>query len=507
MSDHEKLREGQSLSHSSERHSTPMTDDQRGPNPMWGGRFEGGGSDLLTRINSTVHFDWRLLLQDIQGSIAHARMLGQQNIIEPVDADIIIGGLKAIRAEAEAGTLRLDPELEDVHMNVEARLSELIGPVAGNLHIGRSRNDQVVLDTRMWTLEAIGRIDVALDGLIEQLAIRALEHADDAMPGFTHLQVAQPVTIGHHLLAYAQMFLRDRHRFVCVRNRTDVSPLGAAALAGTSHSIDPSAVAADLGFSGLFANSIDAVSDRDFIIDYLAAGAQLAVHLSRLGEEIVIWASRQFGFVTVSEGLSAGSSIMPQKCNPDVAELIRGKAGRVIGSLIGLLTVLKGLPLAYSRDLQEDKEALFDAADTLELCTEAAMRLTEGMRFDVVRMRAEAAEGNSLATDLADWLVTERSLTFRSAHHTVGLVVKTLAQRGLELSDVDTDELASIEPLFGGATAELLSVENAIRRRRSPGGTSPENVRVAAERLREASARYRQCPTALFDECEGGPTR
>jgi argininosuccinate lyase len=503
MSESELQRDPQASPRHAEIPLTPTQDGQQSPNPMWGGRFEGGGSDLLTRINSTVHFDRRLLLHDIEGSIAHAVMLVQQNIIGSEDGEAIVGGLREIHAEAIAGTIRLDPELEDVHMNVEARLAQLIGPVAGHLHIGRSRNDQVVLDTRMWTLEAIDRIDNLLDSLIEQLAIRALQHADDAMPGFTHLQVAQPITVGHHLLAYAQMFLRDRHRFACVRTRTDVSPLGAAALAGTGHPIDPAAVAANLGFSAVFANSIDAVSDRDFIIDYLAAGSQLAVHLSRLGEEIVIWASRQFGFVTLSEGLSAGSSIMPQKRNPDVAELIRGKAGRVIGSLVGLLTVLKGLPLAYSRDLQEDKEALFDAADTLELCTEAAKRLVEGMRFDIEKMRSQAAVGNSLATDLADWLVTEQSLTFRSAHHTAGAVVKTLERRGQELSDIDIDELASLEPLFGGAPAELLSVDNAIRRRCSPGGTSPENVKLAAERLHEASARNPRCGAALGDQFQG----
>jgi argininosuccinate lyase len=507
MSDSESSGVTQSSGQRSEITAPPTLDTKQAPNPMWGGRFDGGGSDLLTRINSTVHFDRRLLFHDIDGSIAHAGMLVHQNIIDAHVGEVIVHGLREIRAEAMAGTLRLDPELEDVHMNVEARLTELIGAVAGNLHIGRSRNDQVVLDTRMWTLEAVDRIDRLLDGLIEQLAVRALQHADDAMPGFTHLQVAQPVTIGHHLLAYAQMFLRDRHRFACVRTRTDVSPLGSAALAGTSHPIDPAAVAADLGFAGVFANSIDAVSDRDFIIDYLAAGAQLAVHLSRLGEEIVIWTSRQFGFVTLAEGLSAGSSIMPQKRNPDVAELIRGKAGRVMGSLVGLLTVLKGLPLAYSRDLQEDKEALFDAADTLEVCTEAAIHLVEGMRFDVGRMRSEAAVGNSLATDLADWLVTERSLTFRSAHHTVGIVVKTLEQRGQELCDIDVDELASIESLFVGASAELLSVDNAIRRRCSPGGTSPSNVKLAAERLCEPNARSPRCGTALLGQRDGKSTR
>jgi argininosuccinate lyase len=459
-------------------------------NPLWGGRFEQGASTLLEEINASVHFDYRLAEQDIAGSIAHARMLAAQSIVSTVEADAIVNGLNQILAEVIAGEFVFDPALEDVHMNVESRLHHLVGPVAGRLHTGRSRNDQVALDSKMWVRDAIDRLDGLLKDTIHIIVSRAEEHHADVMPGFTHLQCAQPVTIGHHLLAYGEMLLRDRDRLLAARRRLNQSPLGAAALAGTGYPIDPSATAAELGFDSVFRNSLDAVSDRDYVLDYLSAGATLAIHLSRLAEEIVLWSTPQFGFASIAEDLSAGSSIMPQKRNPDAAELVRAKSGRVVGGLVTLLTVLKGLPLAYSRDLQEDKEALFDAADTVELCLRTTAAMMSGLVFRPEKTRQDAELGNTVATDLADWLVTSKNMPFREAHNAIGAIVKHLERQGRELKDVDPAVLAGLDSRFRDLPAAVLTVENAVARRKSPGGTAPARVLDAARALRELNERF-----------------
>jgi argininosuccinate lyase len=461
-------------------------------NPLWGGRFHQGASSLLEEINSSVHFDWRLARQDIAGSIAHAEMLGARRVIEPTEAAEIVNGLRKVEAEIASGDFTFDPALEDVHMNIEARLRELIGPTAGRLHTGRSRNDQVAIDTKMWIRDAIDRLDGLLHRTIEAVIDKALAHCADVMPGFTHLQCAQPVTIGHHLLAYGEMFLRDRDRLREARQRLDESPLGAAALAGTSHPIDPAMTARRLGFGRTTRNSLDAVSDRDFVLDYLAAGAILAVHISRLGEELVLWSTPQFAFIDLPEDLSAGSSIMPQKRNPDTAELMRAKAGRIFGNLTAVLTVMKGLPLGYSRDMQEDKEALFDSADTLEVCVRATAAMIEGITFRPAKMALDAELGNAVATDLADWLVNARQVPFRESHLVVGGLIKFLEAQGKELKDVGPDVVSAYDRRFVGLPAEFLSVRHAVRRRNSPGGPAPELVREAALALR---ARNRISPT------------
>ncbi|MEU3609162.1 argininosuccinate lyase [Streptomyces sp. NPDC035033] len=442
-----------------------------------------GNSSLLEEINASVRFDHRLARHDIDGSIAHARMLAARRVITEQEADAIVAGLELVREEIRTGAFTFDPALEDVHMNVEARLRTLIGPVAGRLHTARSRNDQVAVDTRMWVRDAIDRLDALLARLITVIAVRAEAHHGDVMPGFTHLQCAQPVTIGHHLLAYGEMLLRDRDRLRSARRRLDESPLGAAALAGTVHPVDPEDTARRLGFGRVFRNSLDAVSDRDFILDYLSAGATLAVHLSRLGEELVIWSTPQFGFIELPEHLCAGSSIMPQKRNPDLPELMRAKSGRVFGDLMALLTVMKGLPLAYSRDMQEDKEALFDAADTLEVSVRAAEAMLRGITFRTRKTRADAALGNAVATDLADWLVADRSLPFREAHTVVAGLVKWLGVQGKELKDAAPGDLAGFDERFATLPAEVLTVEHAVTRRNSPGGTAPALVREAAAEL------------------------
>ncbi|MGW0309843.1 argininosuccinate lyase [Streptomyces flavidovirens] len=454
---------------------------------IWDGWLTGGHS-LLEEMNASVRFDRRLATQDIEGSKAHAAMLGEQSIISAADAASIISGLEQVQAEIEAGTFVFDPALEDVHMNIESRLRELIGPAAGHLHTGRSRNDQVAVDTRLWVRDAIDRLDALLAGVIGILADRAAAHHADVMPGFTHLQCAQPVTIGHHLLAYGEMFLRDRDRLRDARRRLDESPLGAAALAGTGYPIDPAGTARRLGFERTARNSLDAVSDRDFVLDYLSAGATLAVHISRLGEELVLWSTPQFGFIKLPEDLCAGSSIMPQKRNPDLPELMRAKSGRIFGNLMALLTVMKGLPLAYSRDMQEDKEALFDSADHLELCVRATAAMLQGITFVPAKTRHDAELGNTVATDLADWLVTEKGLPFRESHSVVGGLVAWLQARDKELKDASPQELDSFDARLAGLPAEVLTVDHAVDRRRSPGGTAPALVREAAAELRRRNA-------------------
>ncbi|MFJ8011215.1 argininosuccinate lyase [Streptomyces sp. NPDC096339] len=454
---------------------------------LWGGWLTGGDS-LLEEVNASVRFDQRLALQDIDGSIAHAEMLGETGVISADDAKIIVDGLERVRAEISAGAFVFDPALEDVHMNIESRLRDIVGPVAGHLHTGRSRNDQVAVDAKLWVRDAIDRLDALLAGTVDILAERAEAHHADVMPGFTHLQCAQPVTIGHHLLAYGEMFLRDRDRLRDARRRLGESPLGAAALAGTGYPIDPAATARRLGFDSITRNSLDAVSDRDFVLDFLAAGATLAVHASRLGEELVLWSTPQFGFVVLPEDLCAGSSIMPQKRNPDLPELMRAKSGRVFGNLMAVLTVMKGLPLAYSRDMQEDKEALFDSADQLELIVRSSAAMLRGITFVPERTRAAAELGNTVATDLADWLVTEQGLPFREAHSVVGGLVKWLGVQGKELRDATVAELATFDVRLTGMPPEVLTVDHAVSRRRSPGGTAPELVRAAARELRRRNA-------------------
>ena len=459
------------------------------PSEVWDGWLT-GGSALLEEINASVRFDWRLADQDIDGSIAHAVMLGDCGVIPVAEAEQLVVGLEQIRGEIAAGTFRFDPALEDVHMNIESRLHDLLGPAAGRLHTGRSRNDQVAVDSRMWVREAIHRLDALLARVVDIIGAQAERYHGDVMPGFTHLQCAQPVTIGHHLLAYGEMFLRDRDRLRDARRRLNESPLGAAALAGTGYPIDPEATARSLGFDGITRNSLDAVSDRDFMLDYLGAGATLAVHLSRLGEELVLWNTPQFGFARLPEELCAGSSIMPQKRNPDLPELMRAKSGRVFGNLMALLTVMKGLPLAYSRDMQEDKEALFDSADHLELCVRATAALLDGIVFDRARTKRDAELGNTVATDLADWLTVDLKVPFRESHSIVGGLVKWLGVQGRELKDSTPEELAGFDERFSTLPAQVLTVEYAVARRSSPGGTAPALVLEAARQLRERNSAF-----------------
>ncbi|MWV58014.1 argininosuccinate lyase [Rathayibacter sp. VKM Ac-2754] len=447
-------------------------------------RFHGDAHELLVEINASIDIDVRLAAVDVRGSLAHLDMLRRSGILEEYEARVLSEGLRTIEEELRTQTFPVDRSLEDIHMNIESRLQTLVGPVAGKLHTARSRNDQVALDSRLWVRESTARIDQLLRGLIDALLDRAENEAASAMPGFTHLQVAQPVTIGHHLLAYAEMFQRDRDRFLCADARADESPLGAAALAGTGFPIDSAATAAALGFSRPMRNSIDAVSDRDFMLDFLAAAATLGIHLSRICEELVIWSTPQFGYVALPDGLTAGSSIMPQKRNPDAAELVRAKSGRLIGELVSLLVVMKGLPLAYSRDMQEDKSAVFDASDTVEICLRTMTAIIRGIAFDTARTRDDASRGGSLATELADWLVQERALPFREAHGIVGAAVQSLEARGLELRDADPALLVECSDRFRGLPASVLTVDSALRRRDSTGGTSPDRVRAAVTAFR-----------------------
>ncbi|MBV9583856.1 MAG: argininosuccinate lyase, partial [Alphaproteobacteria bacterium] len=431
----------------------------------------------------------RLYAEDIAASQAHCAMLVAENILSPQDGAAIAQGLEQIRGEIDSGSFAFRDELEDIHLNVEARLAELIGPAAGRLHTARSRNDQVATDFRLWVRSAIDRLDAALRELQSALLDRAEAHADWVMPGFTHLQIAQPVTLGHHLMAYVEMLGRDRGRFADCRKRLNESPLGAAALAGTAFPIDRGMTAAALGFDRPAGNSIDAVADRDFAIEFLAAGALLGTHLSRLAEEIVIWASEQFGFITLSDAFTTGSSIMPQKRNPDAAELVRAKSGLLNGALVAVLTVMKGLPLAYQKDMQEDKVPAFEAADALELCLAAMTGLIRDMRPDRERLRAAAARGFSTATDLADWLVRALGLPFRQAHHVTGEIVKRAEARGCTLADLPLAEMQAVEPGIGDAVYEVLDPERSVASRSSYGGTAPQRVRAA---IGAARRRYLQ---------------
>ncbi len=440
----------------------------------------------MRRINASIDFDKRLYAEDIAGSLAHCAMLVAQNILRPEDGAAIATGLEQIRGEIEGGAFVFSEANEDIHLNIEARLAELIGPVAGRLHTARSRNDQVATDFRLWVRGAIERIDGAMRELQAALIDQAEAHADWVMPGFTHLQTAQPVTFGHHLLAYVEMLGRDRGRLADCRRRLNECPLGAAALAGTAFPIDRDATSAALGFDGPAANSLDAVSDRDFAIEFLAAAALAGTHLSRFAEEIVLWSSEPFGFIRLSDAFTTGSSIMPQKRNPDAAELVRAKTGRLNGSLLALLTVMKGLPLAYQKDMQEDKVPVFEAADALELCLAATAGMVGDLRPDRERLRQAATRGFSTATDLADWLVRALGLPFRRAHHVTGEIVKRAEARGSTLAELPLSELQAVEPAITQAVYEAIEVERSVASRTSFGGTAPARVReaVAAARKR-----------------------
>lgn len=457
-------------------------------NAQWGGRFAAGPSVVMAEINASIGFDRKLWRQDIRGSLAHAAMLARAGIITPADAAAISDGLAAIGAEIEAGRFGFDEALEDIHMNIEARLTDRIGEAGKRLHTARSRNDQVATDFRLWVRDALDAFDDQIADLMRALADRAAEHAESPMPGFTHLQTAQPVTFGHHLLAYVEMLHRDRGRFADARHRLNECPLGAAALAGTSFPIDRHATAAALGFDRPAANSLDAVSDRDFALEFLSAASICGMHLSRLAEEIVIWCSAPFGFVRLSDAFTTGSSIMPQKRNPDAAELARAKVGRIMGALVALLTVMKGLPLAYAKDTQEDKEPVFDAADALSLSLAAITGMVRDLQPDTVRMQEMAGSGFSTATDLADWLVRVLHLPFRTAHHVTGRLVAVAEAKGTHLAGLSLAEMQAVEPGITEAVFGVLTVEASVASRTSYGGTAPSNVAREAARWQAALA-------------------
>jgi argininosuccinate lyase len=458
---------------------------QRDSQRSWGGRFETRPDELMTRINASIGFDKRMCRQDIAASKAHAAMLRDQKIISEADAAAILEGLDQIAAEYERDGVPERVELEDIHMTVEHRLGELIGPAAGRLHTARSRNDQVATDFKLWTRVACLAAYNAVVALQRALVQRADEHVESVMPGFTHLQIAQPVTLGHHLMAYFEMLRRDASRFTDALSRMDECPLGSAALAGTGFPIDRNATASTLGFERPTANSLDSVSDRDFALDYLSAAAQCALHLSRLAEELIIWASPQFGFVKLSDQFSTGSSIMPQKRNPDAAELVRGHSGRIIGCLTSLMVTMKGLPLAYSKDMQDDKEPVFEAYELLMLSLEAMTGMISTITFVPERMRASAEQGFSTATDLADWLVRQAEVPFREAHHITGRAVKLAEKRGCKLDELTIEDLKTIDERIDDRVFEVLSVDASVRSRTSYGGTAPERVR---EQIAKAKA-------------------
>jgi argininosuccinate lyase len=446
---------------------------------MWGGRFGSGPDAIMREINASIPVDKRLWREDIIGSRAHAAMLAAQGIISGEDAAAIDAGLAHIAAEYAEHGVPEHIELEDIHMQVESRLRELIGEPAGRLHTARSRNDQVATDFRLWVRSACARMDAGLKAFQTALVARAGDHADTIMPGFTHLQVAQPVTLGHHLMAYYEMARRDRSRFADCAARLNESPLGSAALAGTGFAIDRAATAKALGFDAPMANSMDGVSDRDFALEFLGCASQTALHLSRLAEEIILWASQPFGFVKLPDAWSTGSSIMPQKRNPDAAELVRGHAGRIIGAHTGLMITMKGLPLAYSKDMQDDKAPLLEAHDLLELCIAAMTGMVANIEFAPERMRAIAATGFSTATDLADWLVRTHKMPFREAHHVTGAAVKLCEERGGGLEVLTIDDLQSLAPHLAIDALPDLSVEGSVASRTSAGGTAPVRVKEA----------------------------
>ena len=452
---------------------------------MWGGRFAEGPAAVMREINASLPFDKRLWKQDIAGSIAHAKMLGAQGILSTEDAAVIVEGLEAVASDYAKGDLPDDLSLEDIHMASESRLAGKIGPVAGRLHTARSRNDQVATDFRLWVRDPIDEARAGLKALQRALLARAAEHADAVMPGFTHLQSAQPVTLGHHLMAYHEMVARDRSRLADARARMNVSPLGSAALAGTGFPIDRHMTAQALGFDAPMRNSLDGVSDRDFALDYLMSATQIALHLSRLAEEFIIWASQPFGFISLPDAYSTGSSIMPQKRNPDAAELVRGHAGRIMGCMNALCVTMKGLPLAYSKDMQDDKPPVFEAHDLLGLSITAMTGMIETTAFRTERMRALAESGFATATDLADWLVREADVPFREAHHITGRAVKAAEQAGCALAELPIHELKAIDPRIDARVYAVLTVDASVASRKSYGGTAPDQVRA---RIAEAQA-------------------
>ena len=451
---------------------------------MWGGRFAEGPAAVMRAINASIPFDKRLWQQDIAGSKAHVAMLGAAGIVSAADAAAIADGLDRVAADYAANGVAEDLALEDIHMQTEARLAEAIGPVAGRLHTARSRNDQVATDFRLWVRAAIDEVLVALDAFRQALLARADEHADSVMPGFTHLQSAQPVTLGHHLMAYHEMMMRDAGRFRDARARMNKSPLGSAALAGTGFPIDRHATAVALGFDAPMANSLDGVSDRDFAIEYLTGAVQCSLHLSRLAEEFVLWASQPFGFVALSDQWSTGSSIMPQKRNPDAAELVRGHAGRIMGCMTALMVTMKGLPLAYSKDMQDDKPPVFEAHDLLALSIAAMTGMVDSATFRTDRMRAVAEAGFATATDLADWLVREAGLPFREAHHVTGKAVARAEALGVALDALPIEDLRAIDDRIDERVYGVLSVDASVASRTSFGGTAPANVRAAIRHAR-----------------------
>jgi argininosuccinate lyase len=457
----------------------------RPANSLWGGRFAGGPAEIMRRINASIDFDKRLYAEDIAGSKAHCAMLVAQCILSPEDGAAITAGLDQIRSEIETGSFVFSVEREDIHLNIEARLAELIGPAAGRLHTARSRNDQVATDLRLWVRGAIERLDRAMRELQLALIDRAEAEAATVMPGYTHLQIAQPVTFGHHMLAYVEMIGRDRGRLSDCRRRLNQSPLGAAALAGTSFPIDRHATAAALGFDGPAANSLDAVSDRDFAIEFLAAAALAGTHLSRFAEEIVLWCSDGFRFIKLSDAFTTGSSIMPQKRNPDAAELVRAKVGRLAAAFSGLLIVMKGLPLTYGKDMQEDKVPIFETVDTLELCLAASTGMVLDMEAQPEAMRKAAERGYSTATDLADWLVRVLNLPFRQAHHVTGAIVKLAESRGLQLAELPLADMQEIEPRIDERVKAVLDPASSVTSRASFGGTAPANVTASVKAARE----------------------
>ncbi len=459
----------------------------KGANPMWGGQFKAGPAQSMAKINASIAFDRALFAQDIAGSVAHCQMLAKVGILTDAEAKTIVGGLEKIKKEILAGAFEFKESLEDIHMNIESRLAELVGDVAGKLHTARSRNDQVALDLRLYVRDALHGIDELLRALQAALLGRASEHAETIMPGFTHLQPAQPVTLGHHLLAYVEMFGRDRGRVNDLLARLDECPLGAAALAGTSFPIDRHMTAKALGFTRPMSNSLDAVSDRDFALEFLSAASISAMHLSRFAEECILWSTPPFGFIAFSDLFTSGSSIMPQKRNPDAAELIRGKTGRMAGAFISLLTTMKGLPLAYNKDMQEDKEPLFDAATQWQLVLSAATGLVGDFTADKKRMQALAASGYSTATDLADWLVRTLTMPFRKAHHVTAKIVAVAIAAKCDLAQLPLAQMQKIEPGITKDVFNVLSLAHSLQSRTSFGGTAPALVKEA---VKAAKAKY-----------------
>lgn len=471
-----------SLSHDeSDRRNNIINKRTSDSNAMWGGRFAGGPSAVMQEINASIPFDKRLWKQDIEGSLAHIKMLAKQGIVENDDANKIVVGLQQIEEEFAQDGVPVDSALEDIHMVIETRLTEIIGPAAGRLHTARSRNDQVATAFRLWVRDAIDDVLASLKALQCALVLRAEETADIILPGFTHLQVAQPVTLGHHLMAYYAMLTRDIDRFEAARKRLNQCPLGSAALAGTGFDLDRDMSADRLGFDAPMGNSLDAVSDRDFALDYLNAATQSSLHLSRMAEEIIIWASQPYGFVSISDQWSTGSSIMPQKRNPDAAELVRGHSGRIMGQLNALMVTMKGLPLAYSKDMQNDKPPVFEAHDLFGLCLISMTGMIETISFSIDKMRSAADSGFSTATDLADWLVRDLNIPFREAHHITGAAVRHCEENDMQLSELSSEILIAIDNRLEGASLPDLSVEGSVNSRTSYGGTAPIRVRAMIE--------------------------